>query len=271
MDRGLREDQKSYWEGLHREGIRGGDRLGPVCIPDGSAGVNRLYDFAHRLGMRSIFSGLGDLAGKRVLDIGCGRGRWSKEFAARGALVTGIDFSSDAIGLNRRDMPGCTFECMSVLELDRLEPGSFDIVNSVTVIQHVPRDSHEKIFNDIHTLLSKDGTFCMLESIYNPIGGGGSDHADGEYTFFWTRDAWIDLAEGSGFELETLKGCLYLPLMRLYERWIEGGGKGRGVGRRLLREIFTYLSFPAEAVSVFLPDRFATHEAFIFTRKEREG
>jgi len=37
-----------------------------------------------------------------VLDLGCGRGRWSKEYAARGARVTGVDISQEAISMLER-------------------------------------------------------------------------------------------------------------------------------------------------------------------------
>ena len=39
----------------------------------------------------------GNVAGKRVLDIGCGNGAASLFFASKGALVTSIDFSAVAI------------------------------------------------------------------------------------------------------------------------------------------------------------------------------
>ena len=102
MSEELKKDTKSYWIELHREGIRNNDQLSPVCYPDESGMLNRLYDFGHRMGMREVFKRLGDLKGKRVLDIGCGRGRWSKEFAGRGAEVLGVDWSREAINRNRK-------------------------------------------------------------------------------------------------------------------------------------------------------------------------
>jgi ubiquinone/menaquinone biosynthesis C-methylase UbiE len=48
-----------------------------------------------------IMSELPDMAGKRVLDVGTGSGRYAVELAARGASVTGVDFSSEMLTLAR--------------------------------------------------------------------------------------------------------------------------------------------------------------------------
>ena len=40
---------------------------------------------------------MGGLAGKRVLDVGCGGGILAEEMAARGAKVTGIDLADKSL------------------------------------------------------------------------------------------------------------------------------------------------------------------------------
>lgn len=44
------------------------------------------------------------LKGKRICDLGCGPGLYCREFAARGAQVVGVDFSSTAIDYARRQL-----------------------------------------------------------------------------------------------------------------------------------------------------------------------
>jgi len=46
-----------------------------------------------------IMADLRDMKGQTVLDVGTGSGRYAVELAVRGALVTGIDFSSEMIAL----------------------------------------------------------------------------------------------------------------------------------------------------------------------------
>src|ERR1700690_3569918 len=105
------EEMSDYYLHLHQEAVRRdrGDFLAAVIGPDAKMVVNRFTDFAHRLGMKRAFSVLenqcGSLSNRSVLDVGCGRGRWSKEFAARGARVTGVDISPEAISLLATEMP----------------------------------------------------------------------------------------------------------------------------------------------------------------------
>ncbi len=55
--------------------------------------VNRRYEL--------IMAELREVAGKTILDVGTGSGRYAVELAARGASVTGVDFSSEMLALAR--------------------------------------------------------------------------------------------------------------------------------------------------------------------------
>lgn len=57
---------------------------------------NALYD------RPALLSLLGDVAGRRVLDAGCGSGHYTRELLARGATVTGVDSSASLIELARQ-------------------------------------------------------------------------------------------------------------------------------------------------------------------------
>jgi ubiquinone/menaquinone biosynthesis C-methylase UbiE len=77
--------------------------------------------------------GMVDFTGKRVLEVGAGKGRLTQRFAAHAAHVTGIDLSRIDIAAARRDLPkdlqGHVEFLVSSLEAFELPPPStrFDI------------------------------------------------------------------------------------------------------------------------------------------------
>ncbi|MBA2247084.1 MAG: class I SAM-dependent methyltransferase [Chloroflexia bacterium] len=82
---------------------------------------------------------LGDLAGKTVLDAGCGQGYLSRMLAARGARVTGIDLSPRLIAKARkRDTEGVIDYRLADLSqpLPKLER-HFDLIGSFLVLNDV--------------------------------------------------------------------------------------------------------------------------------------
>ena len=85
---------------------------------------------------------LGDLRGRRVLDVGCGEGLNSMVLSTLGASVTGIDISPKAIAVaeRRAEVNGvadrCRFLC-APLETAEFEPGSFDVVWGDAILHHL--------------------------------------------------------------------------------------------------------------------------------------
>src|SRR5258708_22357581 len=79
--------------------------------------------------------------GTRVLDVGCGVGRWSHRLAARGAQVTGVDLSPTMISEAKRRaaLRGVAQHCRFLLQdLAVLDAGErFDVGLSGTVLQHI--------------------------------------------------------------------------------------------------------------------------------------
>ncbi len=82
------------------------------------------------------------LAGKKVLDVGCGGGLLSEGMAERGAQVTGIDLSEKALGVARLHLleSGRTvdYRHISAESLAAEMPGSFDVVTCLEMLEHVP-------------------------------------------------------------------------------------------------------------------------------------
>lgn len=82
------------------------------------------------------------LAGKRVLDVGCGGGLLSEGMATLGAEVTGIDLSEKALGVARLHLlesgQKVDYRAISVEELAAQAPASFDAVTCMEMLEHVP-------------------------------------------------------------------------------------------------------------------------------------
>ncbi|HCR96024.1 MULTISPECIES: bifunctional 2-polyprenyl-6-hydroxyphenol methylase/3-demethylubiquinol 3-O-methyltransferase UbiG [Halomonas] len=82
------------------------------------------------------------LAGKQVLDVGCGGGILSESMAHRGAKVTGIDLGEAPLGVARlhAEESGVSvdYQNISVEALAAQTPGHFDVVTCMEMLEHVP-------------------------------------------------------------------------------------------------------------------------------------
>lgn len=85
---------------------------------------------------------LAGLAGKHVLDVGCGGGILAESMAARGAVVTGIDLSDKALGVARLHLyeSGRRVDYRKIAAEDHAAqaPASYDIVTCLEMLEHVP-------------------------------------------------------------------------------------------------------------------------------------
>lgn len=82
------------------------------------------------------------LKGARVLDVGCGAGLLSEGMARRGARVLGIDLARPGLDVAadhaREHDIEVEYRCQSAEELAAEQPGAFEVVTCMEMLEHVP-------------------------------------------------------------------------------------------------------------------------------------
>jgi SAM-dependent methyltransferase len=199
--------------------------------------------------------------GQRALDIGCGAGRWSRKLDAAGYEVVGVDLQPGLLESNRTEIPGVRFVYSSIQDF-RDEP--FDLVTSVTVIQHNPHDEQVGIVRRIRELVRTGGNALIMENCVDIL----------PHVFARDERGWRELFMSSGF------ACL--RSLRYDYRFAQRLGRGLAVPaaassgdgsprqrvraapsgvKRALVALDEYLEAPLVGFRV----RGATHCAFLFT------
>lgn len=79
------------------------------------------------------------IAGKRVLEAGCGEGYGAALMAASAAHVLGVDYDAPALELARarHRLPNLEYRTVDLLDLARQQPGEFDVVTNFQVLEHL--------------------------------------------------------------------------------------------------------------------------------------
>ncbi|KON80832.1 bifunctional 2-polyprenyl-6-hydroxyphenol methylase/3-demethylubiquinol 3-O-methyltransferase UbiG [Azoarcus sp. PA01] len=169
------------------------------------------------------------LAGKRVLDIGCGGGILSESMAAAGAQVTGIDLSEKALGVARLHLfesgQKVDYHHASAEEFAAQHAGEFDIVTCMEMLEHVPdpastvlacaqlvRPGGDVFFSTINRNF-KAYLFAVLgaEYILNLLPRGTHD-----YVKFIRPSELARYSRLAGLETAELLGMSYNPLTHVY-------------------------------------------------------
>jgi SAM-dependent methyltransferase len=120
---------------------------------------------------RFILGRLGDLRGRRVLDLGSGRGEAAVYLALRGAEVTATDISPEMCELCRETARahGVRVEAITT-PVERLEvpAGSFDVAYGANLLHHV--SDLEGTLAAVRRALAPDGRCFFWDPLaYNPV------------------------------------------------------------------------------------------------------
>jgi 2-polyprenyl-6-hydroxyphenyl methylase/3-demethylubiquinone-9 3-methyltransferase len=168
-----------------------------------------------------------DLHGTRVADVGCGGGLLSEALARAGARVTGIDLSEKVIDIARLHLYesnlSVDYRVQSSADLATSEPGSFDAVCCLELIEHVPDPA--ALVNDLATMLKPGGRLFMSTINRTPAAFGvaivGAEYlmrmlprGTHHYAQFLKPSELGRLLRHAGLELEDVSGLAYNPINR---------------------------------------------------------
>jgi len=160
-------DSKEYWDARAKEFGKSFEGWKATLV----VGAEKYYnEYVNFLQKRAVLTVLKIKKGIKILDVGCGVGRWVFMFAERGADVIGVDFSKEMIRIakeknKKRGYKNAHFLVCSVSHIP-FRDAFFDIINSVTTLQHV---TDQGVFTnsvkDIVRVCKNMGTIFLLELV----------------------------------------------------------------------------------------------------------
>ena len=170
------------------------------------------------------------LAGKKVLDVGCGGGILAEAMAQRGAQVTGIDMGEAPLAVARLHQlesgVSVDYEQSTAEEFAERHAGTFDVVTCLEMLEHVPDPS--SVIRACAKLVKPGGQVFFSTINRNPksfmFAIVGAEYVlrmlprgTHEFAKFirpaelgrWVRDASLDLQD--------ITGLTFNPLTRTYK------------------------------------------------------
>lgn len=122
-------------------------------------------------------SGVSELQGKKICDIGCGQGELSYRLSLRGAVVTGVDLSINLLEFAKRTTDKVTWVHDDAMKLSKLPNETYDYVVSSLMLMDLP--DHRDVFTASQRILKLDGIMiwvimhpCFQSPFSSPLGDG---------------------------------------------------------------------------------------------------
>lgn len=151
--------------------------------------------------------------GSRVLDIGCGNGLLIR-YLPRSISYVGVDINQEIIQWLSHQYPSFKFfQCRA--GLDPLPSGPFDVVTLAGFIEHIDKEFHLKLLENIRKVLAPDSVVVLttptvfgghFHKWLSKIGLVSREAAEEHKGFLSTGDLQV-LFEMAGFSI--LKHCYY--------------------------------------------------------------
>lgn len=160
---GMKEyDMEKYWN--KRAEYFEKDAFKAVCICEADKRVNKMYDALQRHLLFRLLKRCTNVT--TVLEIGCGIGRWALSLQHHGIHYTGIDISPKMVEIAKKRVSAAFF----TMSADALtfEDEQFDLVVSVTVLQHIPYEQQHTAITQLCRVTKKGGYILLIEDTKSP-------------------------------------------------------------------------------------------------------
>lgn len=169
------------------------------------------------------------LAGKKIIDVGCGGGILAESMAARGAEVTGIDMAPTPLQIAKLHLKesGHQVEYLQITAEDMADkhPGQFDIVTCMEMLEHVPDPA--SVVNACAQLVKPGGMVFMSTINRNPKSFAmaivGAEYilnllpkGTHEYAKFIRPSELTNWSRAAGLIAGSMTGMHYNPVTRRY-------------------------------------------------------
>src|SRR5690606_27641449 len=170
------------------------------------------------------------VAGKKLLDVGCGGGILSEAMAQRGARVTGIDMGQAPLAVARLHAleSGLDMDYRQITAEDLADamPGTFDIVTCLEMLEHVPDPA--SVVAACARLVKPGGDLYFSTINRNPKAYAfavvGAEYilrllprGTHEYAKFIRPSELASFLRAAGLELQNITGMTYNPFTKTYK------------------------------------------------------
>lgn len=174
--------------------------------------------------------GIAPLNRQRVLDVGCGGGILAESMAQTGADVLGIDLAEKSLQAasahaTSKHVAGLNYRCISVEELAHEQPGHFDVVTCMEMLEHVPDPA--SVVHACATLAKPGGWVFFSTIARNPKAFAmaivGAEYllrllprGTHRYDKFISPSELVRHARQAGLQAMSSEGLHYNPFTRTY-------------------------------------------------------
>lgn len=104
---------------------------------------------------------LAPFRGQRIIDIGCGDGRFCHELKGENAVVYGVDCSERAVTFASIMNPQANFQLGDITERLSFDDASFDQIVLIETLEHIQPDLIPHAMKEIHRVLNDEGELII--------------------------------------------------------------------------------------------------------------